>query len=251
MKNDYLQKVAVFVFSLLFCACTQDEQALPSIASEKTSNYTAAELGLSETDFLELTQTQREQRGANLKLADFVSLKDSVYSLTITQKEAEAMGISSEMYTKALNDIALANETIAKSNKEGIPISITDVKLSAQEFKLKKKLYSPFDTRSGNNGTNQYGHIETDGNSEGTDFFKPTIQKSQVLFKCSSKAALTPVYTCKTYVFATWNSANAIGAIGTITQVKVKLAASGSGLTAKVCFTTSDSNGGYCNWSAL
>ena len=55
-----------------------------------------------------------------------VSLKDSVYSLTISQKEAEAMGISEEMYKNALNEMKVANETIAKCNKEGKPITLTN-----------------------------------------------------------------------------------------------------------------------------
>ena len=38
------------------------------------------------------------------------------------------MGISEEMYKNALNEMKVANETIAKCNKEGKPITLTDVK---------------------------------------------------------------------------------------------------------------------------
>ena len=37
------------------------------------------------------------------------------------------MGISEEMYKNALNEMKVANETIAKCNKEGKPITLTDV----------------------------------------------------------------------------------------------------------------------------
>lgn len=251
MTKFKLQLICVSIFSLTLFSCSQDEKDFPVTHSEKNCSYTAVELGLSESEFSELSPKQRERRAANLQLSEFVSLKDSVYKLTISQEEAEAMGISSEMYAKALNEINLANETIAKSNKEGTPIILTDVKSSVQEFKQKKRIYAPFDTRSGNNGRDQYGYIETDGNSEGNDFFMPTNQKSNVLFTCQTKVALIPVYTCKTYVFNTWNSGIATGALGTRTEVKVLHAASGSGLTAKLCFATTDSNGGRCNWRAI
>ena len=106
-------------------------------------------------------------------------------------------------------------------------------------------------TTSDEGANNTENNTETDGNSEGNDFFMPTNQKSNVLFTCQTKVALIPVYTCKTYVFNTWNSGIATGALGTRTEVKVLLAASGSGLTAKLCFATTDSNGGRCNWRAI
>lgn len=45
------------------------------------------------------------------------------------------MGISEEMYKNALNEMKVANEAIAKCNKEGKPITLTDVKPSIQESK--------------------------------------------------------------------------------------------------------------------
>ena len=139
MTKFKLQLICVSIFSLTLFSCSQDEKDFPVTHSEKNCSYTAVELGLSESEFSELSPKQRERRAANLQLSEFVSLKDSVYKLTISQEEAEAMGISSEMYAKALNEINLANETIAKSNKEGTPIILTDVKSSVQEFKQKKK----------------------------------------------------------------------------------------------------------------
>ncbi|WP_317574905.1 hypothetical protein [Segatella copri] len=250
MKKFNFQLVSAFFFSLLFFSCSQNEQNISSTASsEKNSICTASELGLSEADFSKLTPKQREQRAANIKLSEFVSLKDSVYSLTISQKEAEAMGISEEMYKNALNEMKVANEAIAKCNKEGKPITLTDVKPSIQESKKKSNIVSKL--TSGRASGNQYGHIETYGNTEGYDAFMPREQISNVLFYCQSNAAITPVYTCKTYIFGKWNYGTAVGCLGVETKVKVLLAASGSGLTAKLCFATTDSNGGRCNWRAV
>lgn len=250
MKKFKFQLISAFFFSLLFFSCSQKEQNISSTASsEKNTTYTASELGLSEADFSKLTPKQREQRAANLKLSEFVSLKDSVYSLTISQKEAEAMGISEEMYKNALNEMKVANETIAKCNKEGKPITLTDVKPSIQESKKKSNIVSKL--TSGRASGNQYGHIETYGNTEGYDAFMPREQISNVLFYCQSNAAITPVYTCKTYIFGKWNYGTAVGCLGVETKVKVLLAASGAGLTAKLCFATTDSNGGRCNWRAV
>lgn len=249
MKKIKFQLISAFFFSLLFLSCSQKEQNISSTASsEKNSICTASELGLSEADFSELTPKQREQRAANLKLSEFVSLKDSVYSLTISQKEAEAMGISEEMYKNALNEMKVANEAIAKCNKEGKPITLTDVKPSIQESK-KSNIVSKL--TSGRASGNQYGHIETYGNTEGYDAFMPREENSNVLFYCQSNAAITPVYTCKTYIFGKWNYGTAVGCLGVETKVKVLLAASGAGLTAKLCFATTDSNGGRCNWRAV
>lgn len=250
MKKFKFQLICAFFFSLLFFSCSQKEQNISSTASsEKNSIYTASELGLSEADFSKLTPKQREQRAANIKLSEFVSLKDSIYSLTISQKEAEAMGISEEMYNNALNEMKVANEAIAKCNKEGKPITLTDVKSSKQENKKKSNFVSRL-TSSRALG-NQYGHIETYGNTEGYDAFMPSEQISNVLFYCQSNAAITPVYTCKTYIFGKWNYGTAVGCLGVETKVKVLLAASGAGLTAKLCFATTDSNGGRCNWRAV
>nr|WP_287834360.1 hypothetical protein [Prevotella sp.] len=250
MKKFNFQLVSAFFFSLLFFSCSQNEQNISSTASsEKNSICTASELGLSEADFSKLTPKQREQRAANIKLSEFVSLKDSVYSLTISQKEAEAMGISEEMYKNALNEMKVANEAIAKCNKEGKPITLTDVKPSIQESKKKSNIVSKL--TSGRASGNQYGHIETYGNTEGYDAFMPREQISNVLFYCQSNAAITPVYTCKTYIFGKWNYGTAVGCLGVETKVKVLLAASGAGLTAKLCFATTDSNGGRCNWRAV
>ena len=33
----------------------------------------------------------------------------------------------------------------------------------------------------------------------------PREENSNVLFYCQSNAAITPVYTCKTYIFGKWN----------------------------------------------
>lgn len=250
MKKFNFQLVSAFFFSLLFFSCSQNEQNISSTASsEKNSICTASEPGLSEADFSKLTPKQREQRAANIKLSEFVSLKDSVYSLTISQKEAEAMGISEEMYKNALNEMKVANEAIAKCNKEGKPITLTDVKPSIQESKKKSNIVSKL--TSGRASGNQYGHIETYGNTEGYDAFMPREQISNVLFYCQSNAAITPVYTCKTYIFGKWNYGTAVGCLGVETKVKVLLAASGAGLTAKLCFATTDSNGGRCNWRAV
>lgn len=250
MKRFNFQLVSAFFFSLLFFSCSQNEQNISLTASsEKNSICTASELGLSEADFSKLTPKQREQRAANIKLSEFVSLKDSVYSLTISQKEAEAMGISEEMYKNALNEMKVANEAIAKCNKEGKPITLTDVKPSIQESKKKSNIVSKL--TSGRASGNQYGHIETYGNTEGYDAFMPREQISNVLFYCQSNAAITPVYTCKTYIFGKWNYGTAVGCLGVETKVKVLLAASGAGLTAKLCFATTDSNGGRCNWRAV
>lgn len=250
MKKNNFQLFCAFFFFLLFFSCSQNEQNISSTASsEKNSICTASELGLSEADFSKLTPKQREQRAANIKLSEFVSLKDSVYSLTISQKEAEAMGISEEMYKNALNEMKVANEAIAKCNKEGKPITLTDVKPSIQESKKKSNIVSKL--TSGRASGNQYGHIETYGNTEGYDAFMPREQISNVLFYCQSNAAITPVYTCKTYIFGKWNYGTAVGCLGVETKVKVLLAASGAGLTAKLCFATTDSNGGRCNWRAV
>lgn len=250
MKKIKFQLISAFFFSLLFFSCSQKEQNISSTASsEKNSICTAPELGLSEADFSKLTPKQREQRAANIKLSEFVSLKDSVYSLTISQKEAEAMGISEKMYKNALNEMKVANEAIAKCNKEGKPITLTDVKPSIQESKKKSNIVSKL--TSGRASGNQYGHIETYGNTEGYDAFMPREQISNVLFYCQSNAAITPVYTCKTYIFGKWNYGTAVGCLGVETKVKVLLAASGAGLTAKLCFATTDSNGGRCNWRAV
>lgn len=90
------------------------------------------------------------------------------------------------------------------------------------------------------------GTITTSGQEwNGTSFWAPPHVPS-VTFSCMGRAAITPLFNVKTYSFGTTYVGGGVGFIGTITNIKVPLAASNTHVTVE--FATSDSYGGYCNW---
>jgi hypothetical protein len=64
----------------------------------------------------------------------------------------------------------------------------------------------------------------------------------RIRFSCRTNAALTPVYTCKTYSSGIWNAITKVGISITDTRIDVPLYVSNDFI--KVAFQTSDSNGG-------
>jgi hypothetical protein len=247
-----------FTFIIAFCliSCSNDDSSLQKNSkSVKTRVYSsqfeeAKALALPIDEVNSTPKNIKDKRAAAVILSNYVSIKDSLYSLDISKEDAQKIGVDADLYTSILEDLKNSNKTIKDARQQGEHISLPNIKEEYKKYKQSNKVQQTT-TRSGNKGRNQYGSISTNGTEEGTDAFIPTIDKSAVKFTCRTGAAITPIYTCKTHIFGGWNSKTRAGTLFTNTIIIVKLAASGSKLTAKLYFSTTDSNGGYCNWVAI
>lgn len=255
MKKSVLFKVFTLVVASCLVSCSNDDS---NIQEEKNSvkikSYSsqieeAKALALPVDEINSMPKNIKDKRAAAVILSNYVSIKDSLYSLDISKEEAQKIGVDADLYTSILEDLQNSNKAIKEARLQGKDIPLPNIKEEYKEYRQSFQV-QPALTRSGNNGRDQYGSISTNGTEEGVDYFMPTIDKTSVKFTCRTNAAITPVYTCKTFVFNNWNSEVKVGSLFKNTDITVKLAASGSSLTAKLCFATTDSNGGSCSWVA-
>jgi len=194
----------LFLFSMLFVSsCSQDDDYSLN-EKDKTGNFMnqekeAEELGVTVEELKNMSVQETLKRKAGLILSNYVSLDDFKYSLDISKQDAETLGVSSELYDEILKDLNTANAAIAEARSHGVEIQMTDIKAEAQKFANGKNRIK---MRSGNKGKDQYGSISTNGTEFGIDYFLPEISKTHVLFRCRTAAAITPVYTCKTYIYS-------------------------------------------------
>lgn len=194
-----------------------------------------------------LSPEAKEHREASMKLADYLEIENDLYVLKISKKDAQKLGISSDIYNKILKDLDITNKEIRKIRQNGGKIDLLDIKKEKEKFIR----HNSITVRSGNQGRDQFGSISTLGQEEGHDYFYPEYDKSDVEFRCYPTTAPTPIIVCKTEVFGGLNSVSYVGNPFTFTLIPVCLAASGSNLCAKLSFSTTDSYGGKCDWFAV
>lgn len=255
MKKDVLLKVFTLVVASCLISCSNDDpnnqegDNSVNMKSYSSQIEEAKALALPVDEINSIPNNIKDKRAAAVILSNYVSIKDSLYSLDISKEEAKKIGIDADLYISILEDLNNSNRAIKEARLQGQKISLPNVKEEYKEYRQSLQVQQAH-TRSGNNGRNQYGAISTNGTEEGMDAFMPTIDKTAVKFTCRTNAAIAPVYTCKTFVFNNWNSEIKAGTLFKNTDITVKLAASGSGLTANLYFATTDSNGGSCSWVA-
>ena len=246
--------LALFVGVLT--SCSNDDSCIQKNPNNiKTRAYSsqieeAKALALPINEVNSIPKEIKDKRAAAVILSNYISIKDSLYSLDISEKDAQTIGVDADLYNSVLQDLKNTNKAITEARLHGEKVSLPNVKEESKKYRMSKEVPQAL-TRSGNKGKNQYGYISTNGTEEGTDAFLPTSDKSSVKFTCRTNAAIAPVYTCKTFVFGGWNAKTKVGTLFTNTDVVVKLAASGSNVTAKLYYATTDSNGGSCNWVAI
>ncbi len=179
---------------------------------------------------------------ATFLLADYLVLSDNQYILKLSKKEALDLGISSESYDKALDDIYLVNEEIQKRIADGEEnFVLTDP--TKVERKKRRDYYVPVRTKS---SEELGGTITTSGQEVGYDGGWAPIGPSKVTFNCISFGAILPLYNVTTKTLGATQTGGGVGVIGSNTIFDVGIYATNTSLT--VSFRTSDSNGGRCVW---
>jgi hypothetical protein len=160
----------------------------------------------------------------NLILANYLELKDDQYSLNISTEIVEKIGIPIQLLNAAKAEITKTNEFILKAKAEpNHELVLTDP----------KALFATAPT----------GQLTTNGQEEAqSGFVWAPYNIRGIRFTCRTNAALTPVYTCKTYSSGLWQARTAVGSLFTNTIVDVPLYVSNDYI--RVAFSTTDSNGG-------
>lgn len=256
MKKCILLNAFTFIIAFCLISCSNDDSNLQEESkSVKTKAFSsqveeAKALALPVDEVNSIPKNIKDKRAAAVILSNYVSIKDNLYSLDISKEDAQKIGVDADLYTSILEDLKNSNKAIKEARQQGENIFLPNIKEEYKKYRQSNKVPQAL-TRSGNKGRNQYGSISTNGTEEGTDAFIPKIDKSAVRFNCRTNAAITPIYTCKTHISGGWYSKTKVGTLFTNTSITVKLAASGSGLTARLYFATTDSNGGSCNWVAI
>ena len=259
MRRFNLTILPLFFF---FVACSDQPEQSPIDGNLKEKVYSSMEeeakaLALPVSELNSLSKSEKRQRAAAVILADYVVLKDSSYHLNISKEYAKSIGVDGELYERVKKDLELSNKAIKDALKVGEKLDLPDIKKEAKEYKEKKDTSLLSESTRGAsslyfhlNKGRQEGRIYTYNSNIGRDYFRPALMKKVVRFTCITNAALVPVYLCGTRTFGVTYTNSKTGSLFHNTEMWVRLAASGSGISGGVFFATSDSRGGKCYWKA-
>lgn len=93
------------VLLLLIASCSRQEEVQDNRQGQPRSSV----------------QTEKD---ANRILVDYLRVEDKVIHLDITQEEAAELGISKELYDKAVENVRQTNQTIREMLQADIPIEV-------------------------------------------------------------------------------------------------------------------------------
>lgn len=188
------------------------------------------------------TRTDRycKKLKANMTLVKYLELSDDEYVLNISQSDAEKMGVPKEFYDEALSEVDKANAFIKEMQKDpNNELQLTDPKTATKV----DPIWNQSTSYVGLGGT-----LRTSGQEEAMSphVWAPIYTKG-IEFLCRANAAVTPIYSCKTYSSGSIQSKRALGMLGFKTIVKVPLYVSNDWI--RVSFQTTDSYGGTAAYS--
>lgn len=218
----FVMSLMAFVTLGMF-SCSQNDDLIGQPISPKTRSV----------------QVCKTRAQANMALVNYLELVGDKYVLNISQSEAEEIGVPETLYNGAQSEIAKTNEVIKELlNDPNTELELTD----PQDIPETRSALDRPTLYSAPSGT-----LRTNGQEEAmSNLIWAPIGTKGIEFLCRANAAITPMYTCKTYSSGSWQSKTAVGAIGINTTVKVPLYVSNDYI--KVAFSTTDSNGGTATY---
>lgn len=191
-----------------------------------------------QTRSVQLCKTRAE---ANSVLVNYLELVGDKYVLNISEKDAEAIGVPTDLYTGTLNEIKGTNELISKLKEDPkMELQLTDPQVALKTRSVWEQS-TPYAALAPSGTLTTNGQEEADSGLVWAPYGTKGIE-----FLCRANAAITPAYACRTYSSGSWQSKTAIGAIGTNTTVRVPLYVSSD--YVKAAFSTTDSNGGMATY---
>lgn len=239
----------------IFSSCTQDENPKDSTIFAKTDVFSpseiqqAKELAIPVSELSNLSEEVKQKRTAAIILSDYVMLEGTQYKLDISEQDAQELGVTPYLYEIIKNEILSTNAAIQEILENGDSIELCDIQAISKAYKNGELNLSDNPDKY-SSVAYPSGNITTSGQEDGTASFKTEYEHTQVLFRCRTNAALSPIYVCTVTSWGEKKVGSKIGTLFTTTEITVPLVASGSGIYAGLTFATSDSNGGSCFWQA-
>lgn len=83
--------------------------------------------GVSVDELLTMPKEQKEMRMQAMKLFPYLEVKDGMFVLNITAKEAQKLGVSKEAYDLQVKNLASTNAFLKKAKEEGKTVEIPDL----------------------------------------------------------------------------------------------------------------------------
>ena len=121
--------------------------------SEVKTDEEAKALALPVDEINSIPNNIKDKRAAAVILSNYVSIKDSLYSLEISKEEAQKIGIDADLYISILEDLNNSNRAIKEARLQGKKISLPNVKEEYKEYRQSLQVQQAH-MRSGNNGRN-------------------------------------------------------------------------------------------------
>lgn len=242
--------LAIFATTLAFSSCQNeypDYNVVEVQGREQTMDayYSqAAEIvGMDYDAFVETYNVQSDYMTACILMMDKMHLTEMGYVLDISSDEAAQMGVPLEMYQRCNYDLDSFNKELLKyphSEWSGkVPENLGDFVRSEcadrNNVSLKQEGLP-------------HGYIETFGPEEGFGGFQTKNTYKRVQYVCLNKAAPMCIHSCRLSAFGAEVSDWAFGTIMVNRVILLDLPAAGYGVSAKVTYSVSDPNGGYCVW---
>lgn len=234
-------------FILVITSCSYNENEL--LLSYNSSNLEAEEYAKMINKHEETRLKLKQRKNHNMLLSQFIKLENNSYVLQITELEAIELGISSENYVLAKEEIVNVNNYIKDVISSGGHINLFDVQKRANEYYQGINTFPTEILNSSNTlsrSVTECGTIYTLGNEPNETSSR--AYGTKVRFCCRSAAAILPYYTCSVRINGAVNTEIVTGSSFCNRVVYVNIPGSLSGDYGKIVFSTSDSHGGSCYW---
>lgn len=159
MKKDVLLKVFTLVVASCLISCSNDNQKIQegdnsvNIKSYSSQIEEAKALALPVDEINSIPNNIKDKRAAAVILSNYVSIKDSLYSLEISKEEAQKIGIDADLYISIFEDLNNSNRAIKEARLQGKKISLPNVKEEYKKYRQSLQVQQAH-MRSGNNGRN-------------------------------------------------------------------------------------------------
>lgn len=226
MKN-YWKSYAIIACSAILIACSTNE-GIRDVDSGNVQN----------------TGNIESEINANLILVNYMHVVDSCVVLNLSQKEAEALGVSDYYYQKAQRTVLEVNKAMKESIKEhpDWPVYLKGPK----ELREENDSIAVSQTRS--EEPLPSGRLNAPDQAEVSKVFFAPSTVNAVEFLCLNRVAPVCRFDCKTKAQGQISGQQGFGYLGINKKLRAMLAASNT--RAYVYFQTTDPFGGTCSWKS-
>ena len=128
-------------FTVILSACSNNQPRTDSDTIQTTLTYSAedsmeaAALGIPVTDMQPMSEETLRKRAAAKILAEHIELENYNYRLTVSEAEAQKLGVTPELYKTILDDLNVSNKIIREHLEKGDTLEMYDLKALYKAYK--------------------------------------------------------------------------------------------------------------------